>query len=248
MFSIHIQPLIAVQDLLTYVTLGIHSNSNFTRLNATQRADFEKHLRPALAQLSAPDFSMTRQALERLLETVRETDDAQRILFDAADLRRRLLDQFTSVSCLCLSHRESALFAPTEPLFGADVERKFPKASEDVAEAGKCLALGRYTASVFHLMRVTELGVQQFGDTLGVQLAHELNWQNILDQLNKTIKQRNPKASDTKRFAEAASHLYNVKLAWRNEVMHPKETYTEEQAKEVFEATRAFMRDLCALV
>src|SRR5271169_6002061 len=36
---------------------------------------------------------------------------------------------------------------------------------------GKCLALGRPTAAVFHLMPVMEIGVQRFGADLGVTLA-----------------------------------------------------------------------------
>ena len=47
--------------------------------------------------------------------------------------------------------------------------------SEDIAEAGKCLGVGRPTASVFHLMRVMEIGVPRFGDVLGVKLADEKN-------------------------------------------------------------------------
>jgi hypothetical protein len=40
------------------------------------------------------------------------------------------------------------------------------------------------------------------------------------------------KQLSTKAYAEAASHLYNVKVAWRNEVMHPKQTYTFEEAED----------------
>ena len=39
-----------------------------------------------------------------------------------------------------------------------------------------------------------------------------------------------------------------MKLAWRNEVMHPKQTYTEEEALEVFAASKAFMRELASVV
>ena len=64
-----------------------------------------------------------------------------------------------------------AYYRPAEPLFGAAVEAKFPEMSEDISEAGKCLALNRATASVFHLMRIMEIAVQRFGDKIGVALA-----------------------------------------------------------------------------
>jgi hypothetical protein len=42
--------------------------------------------------------------------------------------------------------------------------------------------------------------------------------------------------------------LYAVKLAWRNEVMHPKVTYTSEEARRVLDAVKAFIEDLAAIV
>lgn len=52
----------------------------------------------------------------------------------------------------------------------------------------------------------------------------------------------------TKVYAAAAGHLYNVKIAWRNEVMHPKKTYTAEEAKKLLNAVDTFIRDLAGFV
>jgi hypothetical protein len=108
--------------------------------------------------------------------------------------------------------------------------------------------VNRPTASVFHLMRIMEIGVRRFGDVLGVQLPDDKNWQNILDEINKAIKALDQKAPLTKKYAGASAHLYNVKLASRNEVMHPKQTYTPDEARRVFDATDAFIRDLANLI
>jgi hypothetical protein len=51
-----------------------------------------------------------------------------------------------------------------------------------------------------------------------------------------------------KEYAEAASHLYIVKVAWRNEVMHPKQTYTFEEAKSIFGNVRTFIADLAGFI
>jgi hypothetical protein len=120
--------------------------------------------------------------------------------------------------------------------------------SEDIDEAGKCLALNRCTAAVFHLMRVVEIGVQKFGDKLGIALTSEKNWQCILDEINKSIKGMDHKLPQTKAYAATAAHLYNVKIAWRNEVMHPKQTYTAEEARVLFAAVGTFMRDLTSML
>jgi hypothetical protein len=49
-------------------------------------------------------------------------------------------------------------------------------------------------------------------------------------------------------LAGISSNLYNVKIAWRNEVMHPKQTYTPDEGKMVFIAVRGFMSDLADVI
>ena len=73
-------------------------------------------------------------------------------------------------------------------------------------------------------------------------------WQNILDEINKGLKPLDQKAALTKKYAGAAAHLYNVKIASRNEVVHPKQTYTIDEASKLFNATDAFIRDLADLI
>lgn len=97
-------------------------------------------------------------------------------------------------------------------------------------------------------MRVMEVGVQQLGTTLGVTFTDTKNWQNILDETNKKIRGLDAKGAKTAKLSELAANLYAVKLAWRNEVMHPKETYTEDEAVRVMEATKACMAELAEVV
>ena len=81
-----------------------------------------------------------------------------------------------------------------------------------------------------------------------MQLATEKNWQNILDEVNKAIKGLDPKSEETKALASVSAHLYNVKLAWRNEVMHPKATYTQEESEAIFVSVSTFMGELANTV
>ncbi|HTW60819.1 MAG TPA: hypothetical protein VMD55_03365 [Terracidiphilus sp.] len=133
-------------------------------------------------------------------------------------------------------------------LFGARVAVRFPATDFDIAEAGNCFAMGRGTACVFHLMRVMEVGVQTLGAALGVQLAGEKNWQNILDEINKAIKGLPPKAPRTVAMSQIAAHLYNVKVAWRNQVMHPHDKYTMDEAEDLLGHVESFMKTLAELV
>ncbi len=143
---------------------------------------------------------------------------------------------------------ERAAYYDQPELFGKEVNAKFPDIQFDVVEAGNCYAAGRGTAVVFHLMRIMETGVQAFGTKLKVKLAGEKNWQNILDEVNKAIKALNPKDRGTVEMSQASANLYAVKLAWRNEVMHPKDTYTLEEADNLIRQVRIFMGKLATIV
>jgi hypothetical protein len=132
-------------------------------------------------------------------------------------------------------------------MFGKYVNTKFPTVQYDLVEAGNCLATGRSTAVVFHLMRIMEVGVQQFGTKLGVKLADEKNWQNILDEVNTAIKAL-PKTPQRAEMSQASANLYAVKLAWRNEVMHPNDKYTLEEAENLVRQVKIFMEKLATIV
>jgi hypothetical protein len=163
------------------------------------------------------------------------------------DVYNRMLESLEDSFFLSVPVENVPLYRSTEPLFGTDVAAKFPEMNEDIDEAGKCLALNRSTAAVFHLMRIIEIGVRRFGDRLGIELTTEKNWQPILDEINKAIKGMDHKLPQTKAYAATSSHLYNVKIAWRNEVMHPKQTYTEKEARAVFSSVDTFIRDLTSM-
>ena len=132
-------------------------------------------------------------------------------------------------------------------LLGEDVNTKFPALQYDIAEAGTCYACGRSTAVVFHLMRIMEAGVQAFGTKLGVPLVKGKVWQVILDGINAAIKALH-KDPATVELSQIAANLYSVKLAWRNEVMHPKDTYTLEEADNLIRQVKIFMEQLAKVV
>ncbi len=173
---------------------------------------------------------------------------AERMRGMVVELNMRVWDELKNRFFLTVPADNIAYYQQAEPLFGKEVETKFFEMSEDISEAGKCLALNRATAAVFHLMRVMEIAVQRYGGLLAVPLASEKNWQVILNEANKAVKGLDQKATKTKAYAEALAHLYNVKLCWRNEAMHPKQTYTPKEAKRIFESVKTFITDLAAVL
>lgn len=138
-------------------------------------------------------------------------------------------------------------------LFGPDVSTKFPAANEDIYEAGNCLAFEEGTACVFHLMRALELGLAAFATKLGATITDDMDWGKILAALDEEIKKLPNKTSAEQAWrnelSEVRSNLWHVKQAWRHPMAHAvkKQTYTPEQARQVFEAVKAFMSHLASI-
>ena len=136
------------------------------------------------------------------------------------------------------------------PLFGDHVDEAFPSAQYDISEAGRCLAFRRQTACVVHLMRALEFGLSNLATTLGMNLTNK-NWDTIINDIEKEVRSRNKgshgekwKNEDEPFFSEAAAHFRLIKNAWRNHAAHARTKYTDEEAKEIYESVRAFMRHL----
>lgn len=141
-------------------------------------------------------------------------------------------------------------------LFGIEVEHKFPQeVLDDIQEAGKCFALNRYTACIFHLMRVMESAVQHLGRKIKVKLKKKIideTWHNILKAVNIAIgalPEATQKQKDKKdRYELTYIHLNGVRIVWRNKTMHPKVTYTEEEARAIWGAVEIFLKDLVKIL
>lgn len=162
------------------------------------------------------------------------------------DLAMRVLDEMKSRSVFWVPLRGRVLVAQDKPPFGEEVSKAFPKATEDISEAGMCLGLGRSTGAVFHLMRAMEVMVQRLAKKLKIG-SPERVWGQLLSDIGKAVEAM-PKGAKRNSWSEVHTHLYHVKQAWRNDTMHPKQTYTEEEARAIYAAVDTFSRRLAALV
>jgi hypothetical protein len=191
---------------------------------------------------------LSMKSLRRAIKKINDGNTTHRELIDLAqEIDRRIQDEIDDDLFLYVPQDRASFYNQRE-LFGTNVNAKFPSIQFDLVEAGNCYAVGRSTGTVFHLMRIMETGVQEFGKKLGVNLATEKNWQNILDEVNKKIKTLPAKDPETIELSQVSANLYAVKLAWRNEVMHPKDTYTLEEADNLIRQVRIFMQNLAKVV
>lgn len=137
-------------------------------------------------------------------------------------------------------------------VFGDEVATKFHSATFDIENGGVCLAVMMSTASVFHMMRVLEIGLGVLGAKFGVSLAHT-NWAPAIEQIESKIRNMHKDSAwralaDCKEqqefYAQAASHFAILKDAWRNHTMHARGKYTEPEAERIFENVKGFMQKL----
>ncbi len=128
-------------------------------------------------------------------------------------------------------------------LFGAEVVDSFPEAQYDIEEAGRCISFGLSTAAVMHSMRVLEIGLKSLASHFNVDFGS--NWNQTLNEIEnkiRSIRRKEHGNEHERQAAEAGTHLRFIKNAYRNHAMHALMKYDQRESKEIFEATKAFMR------
>lgn len=165
------------------------------------------------------------------------------------DLHNRMLEAFEGRLFLALTPDEERLYSQPEPLWGVSVDEAFPSAAEDVAEMGRCFAVGRYTAAVFHMMRVLEVGLSALSAAVGAQPGNP-NWETIINSIQGRVNGMSVAThgvswkEDQRFYSEAVADFRTFKHAWRNYVTHSRVSYTEESARRILGGVRDFMQHL----
>jgi hypothetical protein len=160
-------------------------------------------------------------------------------------------------------HRKSKKMPP---LFGKKVHSKFKSTRNDVAESGNCYATGRYTACVFHCMRVVEKGlhalVHHLNKTFGTNInflpkaIEDVNWGVIIPKVKKEIDElvdpnRKPplSKSDVKFYSALAIEFRYFQKAWRDDVSHSRSWFDDpNEVKVIMEHAKQFMEHLTVRV
>lgn len=184
-------------------------------------------------------------AMADLIASLEDKDcTVQQITAHAQDVGRTLKRELSSVIFYVVpSDRRKYIEASS--LFGDRVSLRFPMAEHDIDEAGKCLALQRPTACVMHLMRVLEVGLQSLAQELGV--PEQTNWNTLLNQIERLLPEITAKRfspADEQWFSEVASHFRLLKNGFRNHAMHFREKYSDQEAENIYNHTKAFMQQI----
>lgn len=119
----------------------------------------------------------------RLVRKLRAGVKNEELARDVNSLRERIMDELEDRAFYYVNKECVDLYNAKEP-FGANVASKLPSAISDIEEAGKCLAMGRYTACVFHLMRVMEASVKALATSIGVSNPGEKAWGPLTNEIH----------------------------------------------------------------
>jgi hypothetical protein len=125
----------------------------------------------------------------------------------------------------------------------------------DIEETRKCLALGRFTASVFHCMKIVEAAVLELQVFLK-QPDVKAHFGSVLSKLENMTQKQDFQHIPThlqpyKQFMiDVLAQLHAVKDSWRNKVSHvgshivPEGIFTEEMSRGIHDATLLLMQKM----
>ena len=160
------------------------------------------------------------------------------------ELRNRFNDDTKGISFFIIPPSQIEHY-DKERLFGNAVCDQFPSVTDDISEAGKCLALDRGTACVFHLTRVVEVGLDALAKRL--RIPPQKNWGAYLNRITECLDaKKKPLPKWVKRnelfFRDSAMIIAGIKDKWRNPcVHHISKHYSPNQAEEIFNEVKKLM-------
>lgn len=194
-----------------------------------------KSLRGRMVRMAALAAKLEMPTLRTLLDARKETPPSTlgewRMLIEVmyAELEGKLF--------LFVPPHRSKFFKVTVP---EKVYTAFPFASRELQDSGRCIAMGQWTASVFHSMRAGEIGVRALSDSLGVRWtttpAELIDWHKHQTQIAAKLSElkQQPRSiardNDLGFYSQAAAQLQYFNDGWRIRVAHSRATYNEGEA------------------
>lgn len=141
--------------------------------------------------------------------------------------------------------------------FGEAFTQNFSKqAVWEAAEAGNCYAAARWTACVFHCMRVAEYGLRTLARKVGAKIADRGkrcpleygDWEKVITAIRnkiaatRTLPNGPRKQQRLQFYSDSADQCSYMKDIWRNEISHARRNYEKAEALGVMNRVRDFVQ------
>ncbi len=232
--------------------------------------DLEEDLRTSLAKIE--EYSSTfglKAALSRIAEikdqlAVPEETPLDHVLANVKELQRDIIEALDGERFLYIPPNRTSLWE-NEQLFSVEVFLKIPEATDDIYEAGSCLAAGRAGGTVYHCMGIMQAVFFKVGRELGCTIDLELDdWNTVTGKITKaldkrrTIAEAEGKAGDAGAYAqwkreetaynELISDVNAVARAWRHPAAHYRQKYKIDQAEKILKRVEDFAKHAATLL
>jgi hypothetical protein len=196
-------------------------------------------------EIGMPVSAVMAVELQEVLPKIKGLQNTM-IVRELESLHNAIEGELKSILFLRVSPEFSKYYSTPQP-FGPEVADRFPSAIQDIEQGAKVLAYGAGTATVFHMMRIMEVGLRSLAGALKIPYAP--SWESYLIQIEKKITAKHrTKGIQWKRdepfFRDVAGDLQMVKIAWRNPTMHIVRHYNQDEAEDVFRGVKRFMNRL----
>lgn len=170
------------------------------------------------------------------------------------DVESRFTDHLEFIRLFVLYGEQVQLLQPAADLLEEPTASHFTSIWFDCEEAAKSLCVQRPTASVFHSMRMLEIGIRAFAARLKIPdpvTPAQRNWAIMLKSIKAKIDADYP-AKERKSGSEGAfleslyATLDAVKNPWRNEVMHVEGVYADTEARFILLCVIGFIKKMAS--
>lgn len=236
---------------LRFLIKQLIDGTEHLQLKASNRRA-RRELRLVMDAYGEPTWGMVRLQLQVFWEILEPEMRDRRLVSIETDREVHLNDLIGDPSDA--SDRKDA-----DPIW-SEIEQQFPSAKVDCEEAVYCYVLERNTASIFHSMRVAEIGLRALGRRMKVKLPKGkklewAEWQMILREMSKKIDtigqttKAGPAKDEMLEFYSGAIGQFNgFKDEFRNQVMHVRKNYDEYDAERSLTRVRDFMGKLAGKI
>jgi len=200
-------------------------------------------LQRVLTHSEALHLRLSTVAIRRVIDANAQTPIEQ-LSQAITDIEGRIHDELDTELRV---HVPNPSYFETPDWIGIDTLLQFPSLQWEATEAATCYALERYTACVFHLMRILEYGLASLASALKVPITNP-NWHQILLACEKQIsalKDHDPRWKENEQFYNSvALEFRHFQRALRNHTAHARERYDESEAKAVLDHVASLMKQI----
>lgn len=246
----------AVTELRQLISIFAGIGDRQNPVSVSDRTVVLGHLSRLIGELSKFNARSAVAAAERLQSTLRDEKSiftVHQAMAALNDIESRFSDHLADIRLFVIPDHEIVLFQEADVLVGnPSFTSLFPRSSFEIEEAGKCVALGRYTASVFHSMRMLELGIGALAGFLGIPdpiKVTDRSWGSILKSIEQKLEEKWPSntrlpGSEGAKLGVLYATLDAVKNPWRNSTMHVETIYAPHEAMHILRCSGYFLLEL----